>query len=869
MSGTIYKSYTMLTNPPDGFTVSIDPSSLTISQQALFAAPPPIGSTTPNTGAFTTLSATTPIKPASGGTGSNAIPGAGSLLIGNSSGSYTVNQLTAGSGINITNASGAITISGASTGSSFTRTTITATGGQTTFSVSYGVGSIQVYLNGVMLAPADYTATSGTSVVLAVAAAAGDIFDAFSFTPQNITGVVPQANGGTGVSNASLTPITATGSTTARTLGARASDTINIKDYGAVCDGTTDDTAAILLACAAVGPQGGEVIAPGKVYVGSNLALPAGVCLRGVFDLVGTTGSNTSINYASQSGIRLASSATISLAAGAGITGLLIYRYGMTFPAPNASSFAGVAVTMAGDDAFVDKCMILGFNKAVYCNGYQRPRIYNLWMDCTNGIEVTASTDIGYYDNCHAWPFSSVATGTDASAYRSGTAYYFHDQADFHRVTNCFAYYYQNCFTLNNVTEMSLLNCSTDAPSGVLGTTTCVGINIEGYGIRNHVIGGTNSNQYIGVYINNTNNVGNWCSIQNHSLTPSSTGTAFLVNYGFADISDCNIYGCNQGVGVANGNAYGAIIRNNNFDSVTTPINIAAPSINLSTIDGNSYQNCLNTLPNQISYNFEAPAQVWNAYGTTQGVTLKGYAAQGNGSNPTIVTANQILFGMTGGAYNGTSNYEVAKIRFQTGSTISSTSLPTTMVFSTTLASSTTVVDGVAINQGGVLFPLTDNAYSLGASGNRWSVVYAATGTINTSDQRQKTQISDASLGLEFINALHPVSYKWVSGGKVVTRQLYRDKDGKEVPVGTTGAKPAEIISSDSPGKRTHWGFLAQEVQTTIEKFGVDFAGWTLADPADPNSQQGLRYDQFIAPLVKAIQELSDEVEVLKAKVSS
>jgi len=110
MSGTIYKSYTMLTNPPDGFTVSIDPSSLTISQQVLFAAPPPIGSTTPNTGAFTTLSATTPITPASGGTGSNAIPGAGSLLIGNSSGSYTVNQLTAGAGINITNASGAITI---------------------------------------------------------------------------------------------------------------------------------------------------------------------------------------------------------------------------------------------------------------------------------------------------------------------------------------------------------------------------------------------------------------------------------------------------------------------------------------------------------------------------------------------------------------------------------------------------------------------------------------------------------------------------------------------------------------------------------------------------------------------------------------
>ena len=89
------------------------------------------------------------------------------------------------------------------TGSSFTRTTITASGGQTTFSVSYSVGSIQVYLNGVMLVPSDYTATSGTSVVLGLAAAAGDIFDAFSFAPQNTTGIVPVVNGGSGTSSLS------------------------------------------------------------------------------------------------------------------------------------------------------------------------------------------------------------------------------------------------------------------------------------------------------------------------------------------------------------------------------------------------------------------------------------------------------------------------------------------------------------------------------------------------------------------------------------------------------------------------------------------------------------------------------------------
>ena len=55
------------------------------------------------------------------------------------------------------------------------QTEFTATANQTSFSVAYGVGNISVYHNGAKLAAADFTATNGTSVVLAAGAAVNDL----------------------------------------------------------------------------------------------------------------------------------------------------------------------------------------------------------------------------------------------------------------------------------------------------------------------------------------------------------------------------------------------------------------------------------------------------------------------------------------------------------------------------------------------------------------------------------------------------------------------------------------------------------------------------------------------------------------------
>jgi hypothetical protein len=77
-----------------------------------------------------------------------------------------------------------------------TQTEFTATAGQTTFSVpSYTPGFIDVYRNGVLLGSADFTATNGTTVVLASGATAGDLVETISFFVSSVLNAIPATAG--------------------------------------------------------------------------------------------------------------------------------------------------------------------------------------------------------------------------------------------------------------------------------------------------------------------------------------------------------------------------------------------------------------------------------------------------------------------------------------------------------------------------------------------------------------------------------------------------------------------------------------------------------------------------------------------------
>ena len=105
-----------------------------------------------------------------------------------------------------------------------TRDSFTATASQTTFTTSngYSVGFIDVFMNGVKLAGADFTATDGSTVVLASGAASGDLLDIIAYDTFNPSNALLISNNLSDVANAATarTNLAVPGTGTANTFTA-------------------------------------------------------------------------------------------------------------------------------------------------------------------------------------------------------------------------------------------------------------------------------------------------------------------------------------------------------------------------------------------------------------------------------------------------------------------------------------------------------------------------------------------------------------------------------------------------------------------------------------------------------------------------
>jgi len=150
--------------------------------------------------------------------------------------------------------------------------------------------------------------------------------------------------------------------------------------------------------------------------------------------------------------------------------------------------------------------------------------------------------------------------------------------------------------------------------------------------------------------------------------------------------------------------------------------------------------------------------------------------------------------------------------------------------------------------------------------GDSSTTTYAYGAVQDRSDARDKTDIQDTQLGLNFIMALRPRDYRWDY------REDYRP------PAPPIGASKEEKkawresvklanLSHDGTHKRTrlHHGLVAQEVKATIDSLGIDFGGYQDHSIKGGDDVLSIGYNELIGPLIKAIQELKAEFDEYKA----
>ena len=169
------------------------------------------------------------------------------------------------------------------------------------------------------------------------------------------------------------------------------------------------------------------------------------------------------------------------------------------------------------------------------------------------------------------------------------------------------------------------------------------------------------------------------------------------------------------------------------------------------------------------------------------------------------------------------------------------------------------------------LAPIVNGKMALGSPNRKWTQVYANSATINTSDRNEKKDIEilNDELSERFLMSLNPVSYKLING----------------------------------ESGRTHYGFIAQDVEDTLNSLGLtamDFAGFCKdqktrdvetvrytedgyeiidedgnvetnihQEPIPNEYSYGLRYEEFIPLCVKMIQMQQLRIEELERKVSN
>jgi trimeric autotransporter adhesin len=120
----------------------------------------------------------------------------------------------------------------------------------------------------------------------------------------------------------------------------------------------------------------------------------------------------------------------------------------------------------------------------------------------------------------------------------------------------------------------------------------------------------------------------------------------------------------------------------------------------------------------------------------------------------------------------------------------------------------------------------------------------------NISDGRIKINIKENVPGIAFITLLRPVTYQ--KSLKLENQVIGRNGEMK-------------LNKDNNYEKMLYTGFIAQEVEAAAKLIGYDFSG--VDAPKNEKDLYGLRYAEFVVPLVKAVQEQQILIQNLQKQI--
>lgn len=158
------------------------------------------------------------------------------------------------------------------------------------------------------------------------------------------------------------------------------------------------------------------------------------------------------------------------------------------------------------------------------------------------------------------------------------------------------------------------------------------------------------------------------------------------------------------------------------------------------------------------------------------------------------------------------------------------------------------------------LLPQGDNTLQCGASGARWASLWVANGTIQTSDARQKTDVRDAALDLDFVRSLRPVSFRWIDGGTEV-----EEVEGEPEVSWVQATRPATVTRDveqveliDGQYRRTSRRLVETVEEPLFEEFPLFNADGTPAmetvRPEAEGQDAVLRQAVYRKPVLKRVE---------------